>query len=285
MKKIGLFLALAIAGALAFAAVKWYSNKNADVNAKQQTELKKEEQKEEFVQTNETAQTVQDSPSDQTTQNQSGFNFRFLDEGTGMAVRPDKVEIKKKSDGKSFTQITKEQIDPSGTTSIKLPNASYNISVSAQGYEPMSSFFTLDNQILDVNFNLVPLNPKKELSSAYIQSFHRQDAMVIVGFVVDDAAGKPLDNVEIYSADKKSKTFSKSNGFFQLILPLAEKENAVEDRGTLFFEKGNYTTEVRQNFDMYPNGDIILQIRMNRGSGINKTDILQTRKANREILN
>ena len=52
MKKIGLFIALAIAGALAFAAVKWYSNKNAEVKEEQQTELliNQEEQKEESVQ-------------------------------------------------------------------------------------------------------------------------------------------------------------------------------------------------------------------------------------------
>lgn len=274
MKKIGLFIALAIAGALAFAAVRWYTNNKAEV---------KDEGKEESTQTVPDGQSSQ-TEGTQTTQSPSGFNLRFQDEGTGLAVVPDNIEVRGKNGGKAL-QISKEQIAANGTASVKLDNGPYDITVKAPGYEPMSSSFQLNNQMLDVNFNLVPLNPAKELSSEYIQSFHRKDAIVIVGFIADNATGKPIENVEVRSADKKAKTFSKSNGFFQLTLPLAENENIVEERGTLFFEKASYTTEVRQNFDMWPNGDLILQVRMKKGTGLSKEDILPTRKANREILN
>ncbi|GEM_PF-1266520 len=276
MKKIGLFIALALTGVLAFAAIKWYNNNN-------KVEVK-EEQKGESIQSTPTNEPAETSQSVSATQNSSGFNLRFLDEATGIAVVPETIEIRNKNGGKT-SQISKEQVAQNGTASIKLDNGFYDITVKAQGYEPMSSHFQLDNQMLDVNFNLVPLNPAKELSSKYIQSFHRKDAMVIVGFVADDATGKPIDNVSVYSKDKRAETVSKTNGFFQLILPLAENENVVEGRGTLLFAKGNYTTEVRENFDMWPNGDMILQIRMKKGTGNHTEDIINGREASISTLN
>jgi len=217
-------------------------------------------------------------------QGQSKLNLRFFDEATGCVVIPNNVEIKQRENSKISCNFSNKQIASNGTVLIPLANGIYDITVFASSYKPMTTYFDLNNQTLNVNFNLVPIVPIKELSSEYIQSLHQADAMVIVGFIVDDATGMPLDKVVIYSADKIANSLTKKNGFFQLILPLAENENAVENRGTLYFKKNNYTTEVRQKFDMWPSGDVILQIRMKKGVGLNKENIIQNRDVNRLLL-
>ena len=102
--------------------------------------------------------------------------------------------------------------------------------------------------------------------------------------MVDDLTGLPMDKVIVYSGDEVAKAETNANGFFQLILPLPEDEKSIINRGKLLFEKNGYTTELRQNFDMWPNGDAIFQVRMKKGSGLHKVNIIQKREANRVIL-
>lgn len=214
----------------------------------------------------------------------SSFNIRFFDEGTGIKIIPENITIVQRGDVKINLRFNKKQISKNGTILIPIDNGTYDITVEAQGFKPMSSYFKLGNQSLKVNFNLVPIVPTKELSSNYIQPLHRPDAMIVVGFVVDDYSGNPLDSVLIYSEDKKAKTYSKKNGFYQLVLPLPESEKTAAARGTVYFKKKNYTTEVRQNFDIFPNGDIIIPMRLTKGTGVNRVEIIQKRIAERTVI-
>lgn len=218
-------------------------------------------------------------------QKTSELTLKFLDVMTGYSIIPSSIEVRQRENKEVFNKITEREVTANGTVNIPLVNGTYDITVMANGYSPMTSFFQLHNQSLNVNFNLEPLVPIKELTSEFIQSLHRNDAMVIVGFIVDDFSGKPLSGVNIFSNDNIMNTTSQSNGFFKLILPLPESENSVSDRNKLLFEKSDYITESRKNFDMYPQGDIILQIRMKKGKGENSEDILTNRKASVTILN
>jgi len=103
-----------------------------------------------------------------TVQNQSELNLRFLDEATGYMVIPEYVEIKHRENEQLSHNNSRKQIAHNGTLTIKVANGVYDITVVAQGYAPMTTFFELNNQTLKVNFNLVPIKPPEELSSAYI---------------------------------------------------------------------------------------------------------------------
>lgn len=218
-------------------------------------------------------------------ENANELNFRFFDEITGYAVVPEYVEIIQRENGKSNKSISNRQISKNGSVLKRVANGVYDITVNAEGYKPMKTFFNLNDQTVNINFNLVPINPPNELSVSYIQSLHQTDAMVIVGSIVDDFTGKPLKKVEVYTADNIEKTYSNERGFFQLTIPLAEDDQKVELRGTIYFKLNNYITEVRGNFDMWPKGDYIFKIRMKKGSGTNREKVIQNREVSRIILN
>ncbi|GAB1453448.1 hypothetical protein MASR2M47_35040 [Draconibacterium sp.] len=224
------------------------------------------------------------SSQDSINENANELNFRFFDELTGYAVIPEYVEIKRREDGKSHRSISNGQISKNGTVIKRVANGAYDISVSAIGYLPMKTFFDLNDQTLNINFNLVPINPLNELTDLYIQSLHQPGMMVIVGCIVDDLTGKPLKKVQIYTSDKIVTTYSNEKGYFHLRIPLPEVEQQVELRGTIYFKLNNYITEVRQKFDMWSNGDAIFQIRMITGSGLNTISILENRLPSREII-
>ncbi len=216
-------------------------------------------------------------------ENANELNLRFFDEVTGYAVVPESVEIMIRDNGNTNKDISKGQISKNGTVLKHVSNGKYDIIVKAKGYLPINTFFDLNDQTVNINFNLAPINPPKEFSIANIQSLHQSDAMVIVGSIVDDIEGNPLENVNIYTLDGIAKTRSTDNGFFQLIIPLAENEHQVEERGTINFVLDKYITEVWKDFDMWPNGDYKFIIRMKKGSGINEIKVVQNRDVIRMI--
>ncbi len=215
---------------------------------------------------------------------QSRLNMRFLDVGTGTAVIPDFVEINLRGTGGKGLRSTKNDVADNGSLSVDLENGLYDITVRKAGYLPMSTFFDLKNNDLKVNFNLEPITEKEELSSQYITTLQRPDALVVVGYVVDDQSGKPLANVNVQPADKVAFAITDKNGFFQFHLPLPSVKESVAKRNKLYFQKEGYTTEVRSNFDIWPNGDMILQIRMRSGTGTHEEKILLGRNASISLL-
>ncbi|HPI28997.1 MAG TPA: hypothetical protein PLS26_00595 [Bacteroidales bacterium] len=207
------------------------------------------------------------------------LNLRFLDVSTGYFVIPDEVIITQRENKDFAMTITSEKIAENGTISISFMNGTYDINVNAPNYFSMSTFFQLTNDTLNVNFNLEPIAPLNELTDTYIQSLQAQDAVVITGVIVDEISGKPLNHVKVYLKDNTASAFSKENGYFVLSAPLPEKEAEIADRNILIFEKDDYITEIRKNFDMWPYGDAIIQIRMNKGTGTHEADIILSRQS------
>lgn len=206
------------------------------------------------------------------------IKLRFVDEGTGSRVIPENIEIMNKLNPKSNYVITKTQIASNGTVTMKLPNGNYNFIVNSKDYKQMATDFSPFNESLKINFNLIPINQVKELSVSNIRSLHQKNGQVIVGFIIDELTGLPINNVLVYSQDKVQETKTNDKGYFQIVLPLPINKNSINGRSTLIFTKPNYKKEVRTNFDMTPMGDLILQIRMNVGTGVNKEKILMKRE-------
>lgn len=204
--------------------------------------------------------------------------LKFFDVGTGIAVLPVKVEIKSHQSDRRYG-FSRKDISESGVLNVPLEDDVYDVMVFADGYKPMSSFFSFEHNSLNVNFNLEPIQPTKQLTSLFIEQLHTKESIAIVGYVVDDDTGKPVEGVSVFSEDNKVKALSGKDGFFQLILPLPNDQSEIARRGILHFEKVGYTNEIRTNFDMWPNGDMILQIRFHRGSGNRSEEIIKTRTA------
>ncbi len=207
------------------------------------------------------------------------LNLRFLDVSTGYFVIPDEVIITQRENKEFAMTIPSEKIAENGTISISFVNGTYDITVNAPDYFSMSTFFLLSNDTLNVNFNLEPITTLNELTDTFIQSLQSKDAVVLTGVIVDDISGKPLNHVRVYLKDNTASTFSKENGYFILKANLPENESEKANRNIMLFEKDDYITEIRKNFDMWPYGDAIIQIRMNKGSGTHEAEIILSRQS------
>ena len=199
--------------------------------------------------------------------------LRFLDSETGYAIVPTRIEFRHHTKEDLNFHIDKDRIASNGTLGQSLENGIYDIAVFADGYKEMRTYFELIDQELNVNFNLVALSPRQEYDVNRINYLHQEESVTVLGFIVDDMSGQPIPGVQIKSHNNNLLGKTNAAGYFQfqLLLPHESERNVVVDK--LFFEKDNYITEIRQNFDMYPNGDLILQLRMQLGTGINELPV------------
>lgn len=259
-------------GALAFGGYKYYQNVTTKqdiviINSKQ-IENKIFESNDPPISpspNNESQNKIISTPVETSETLPSKLRLRSLDGQTGIAVIPDLIELNHRENKKIKYQFSKKDIEDNGIIVIPLLNGTYDITVSASGYRKMASLFSFNDDSLNVDFNLVSLFPYEGMTINNIQKLHREDGMVIVGFVVDDVTGKPLTNVNISTRDNIVQTETNSMGFFKLIIPLPNKKEIV-DRNIVLFSINGYKTELIKNFDMYPNGDIGLKIRLQPGS-------------------
>jgi len=214
-----------------------------------------------------------------------GFNFRFIDEVTGARVLPYEVIVNDRNNSNQKYRINAERVAANRTTFLPVPNGIYDITIHATGYKQVATYFEVKDKKINVNFKMEPQTPPAEVSVDYIRSLHKADAMVITGYVVADELGLPLDSVLVYSADKTARTITDKRGYFKLVLPLPVSDAQVAARNKVLFARYGYTTEVRQRFDMWPNGDAMLKIRLTRGSGVHTVDVVTKREPMRAVLN
>ncbi len=214
----------------------------------------------------------------------SGFNFRFVDEVTGARVLPYEVIVKERNNRNLQYKIDAGKIAANGTVFLPMTNGVYDVTVSAVGYKRVATYFEVKDKKINVNFKMEPQSPPAEVSVDYLRSLRKADAMIITGYVMADELGLPLDSVLVYSADKAARTVTDKRGYFKLVLPLPVSEAQVEARNRVLFTRYGYTTEARQRFDMWPNGDAMLKIRLKRGIGVHTVDIVNKREPMRSVL-
>jgi len=111
----------------------------------------------------------------------------FSDSATGYSVQPQQVVI----DG-AIAQAPSEGllVNPDGRATVYVSGGS-NVSVVADGYKPLSVTVQPDNPTTTHFIFLTPLRPPGRLRSQFLRSLERSDAMLLVGYVVDDASGHP----------------------------------------------------------------------------------------------
>ncbi|GAA4470338.1 hypothetical protein GCM10023093_31440 [Nemorincola caseinilytica] len=213
----------------------------------------------------------------------SAFRFRFFNEQTGIRVIPEHMMVTSKANGDTAYKVEQGQVAANGTVTLPIPDGRYDVTVIAHGYEAMSTWLEVKQQTLNVNFRLVNKERVRELAPEYLRSIHRPDAVVITGFVIDDATGLPLSNVTVKAADGSASAVSDSGGLYRLILPLPTNKTELTGRDVLHFAQEGYTTEQRSHFDLWPDGDMILNIRMKQGAGSHSETIVTKREIHHEL--
>jgi len=158
---------------------------------------------------------------------------RFIDAATRFAVEPSQVEV---VDG----QLT----------------------ITAPGYRERSLPAFPDDSVARFVI-LEPEQPPSELHPDTIAQLHRADATVILGYVADAVTDRPLAGVSVTSGHGDAVE-TDERGYFQIYLSC----ESDLDRGSLIFQKHGFQTQRRNNIELFPFGDWIYRLQLQRGEGI-----------------
>lgn len=203
----------------------------------------------------------------------SALVIRFLDSATGYAIEPESVSTRAERPNAVEQRLEGWQIGPSGRAALMLERGRHTIAAVAPGYQPMSGEFEMaDNNPYVVEFLLDPLVEPIELQPDYLAGLHREDAMLIQGFLADEDSGGPLEGVRVRSAPSGAAARSDARGFFQMYIPLQSETEGQAAPASLLFEKPGYQSQERQHLELWPRGDWTYRIHLTHGQGKETVD-------------
>ncbi|MGI8906386.1 MAG: hypothetical protein ACR2IE_07855 [Candidatus Sumerlaeaceae bacterium] len=192
----------------------------------------------------------------------------FRDSERGTAVVPDALMV----DGR----LTFSRIDEAGRLDLPLESGDHMLQVNARGYQQMNAKETalVDGPPLNI-ITLDPLQKPAELQPAHLSRYIKPGQAIVAGFVVDDELGKPLEGVEVKTADGSAKTTSEGNGFFAVAVPMDNAGPLPEDpsqkfvKRTFVFSLEGYGREERQNVLLLKENPKFWQVRLQPGGSAN----------------
>jgi Putative Ig domain/Stage II sporulation protein len=200
---------------------------------------------------------------------------QFVDSMTGYAVQPDSVEVVSSGEPtNSNHRMQRSRFSKSGhgVVSLKQGQGSYQIQIHSPDYEAMSATVALDGGNTKLRFLLDPIHPPEELKSERINELHRSGQTLLLGFIVDDETGEPLNGVRVVSTPSGKSTRSDARGFFEFYVPAQTEGQMEQSPASLLFRKQGWQTENRKYLELWENGDVIYQVRLKRGAGVNEVD-------------
>ncbi len=207
------------------------------------------------------------------------------DSQTGYAVFPDEIIIidttpNKTVYHKAFTreEAIKEFKGGAFPTMPDLPQGYYKYVIQAKGYKPITShFFTgsktpkqgkqpVERQLKEVTFFLDPVETAPELKHDVLKPLSKPDSAVLVGFVVDDETGLPIQDATVRTEDRKISATTNDRGFFVIRFPLP-KEYEEFPKINVIYEKEGYRSEEVEHYELMPGGPAMTREWLKPGKG------------------
>lgn len=195
------------------------------------------------------------------------LRLQFQDSQSGYAIQPD-VAITGFTNG----QILPVTIDGTGRAEVRLPEGDYTISITSSKYQSMASALKVNALTPPLRFTLDPLDKPAALQSTNIVPLRRTDATIFLGYVVDDQSGQPIENLNVSSSPSEATILTDASGFFHLAVPLQTDEEWRTSPAKLIFAKAGFVTQEHRRLELISNGDWIMRVRMNSGTGTNVVD-------------
>lgn len=195
------------------------------------------------------------------------INIKVFSSDNGYSLTPDNISIVKKNDAtSSFNYKIKDN-----NLSLSLKQGEYTLTVIKNGYSSCETYFILDKNDVSYNIFLDPLDKDPLLSPDRIKQFVNNQSTLLLGYVVDDLTGIPINSVVIKDLRTNLSVNTNTKGYFEFSLPSSCDIRSTAD---LYFEKPGYVAEVYNDFEITPATDFIFTIRLKNGNTkhINKKD-------------
>jgi hypothetical protein len=196
------------------------------------------------------------------------FRLAVRDSTTGQAVVPDSLLV----DGKDMAG----GVDVSGRMDVQVCVGEHLVVVRASGYRELVARETAVEGDTPLNVLLLdPVTPPSGTRPEVLGLFRQPNSATIVGYVVDDASGKPLEGVEISVSDAGLTAVTDARGFFALTIGAGDGLAVPGDgHGGLYLKKAlsvakaGYDTQVWRDVLAVAGETRVLPLRLLAGQGL-----------------
>lgn len=193
------------------------------------------------------------------------LELKFFSSETGYSIAPEKLLV---TDANNPANSISIQINSGNSYITELILGSYFITAFHTGYASSQTNFTISDNEIRYDIFMDPLTSNAKLNTQRIKSLMKPDAALLLGYVVDDITGEPLNNVSLFSGNTAQLTQTDAEGYFQVYVPANCDTRTMLD---LKFEQATYNNELYNSFEVTPNTDFIFTVRMKKGQLNNST--------------
>lgn len=206
--------------------------------------------------------------------------IQFLDSATGRSIQPGRISARTGGSEASGMSADSVEADSTGRVFLNLPPGRHTLLVDDPAYGPVSAEVNVgDGSPYRLRFLLDPVEEPAEIRPENLAARRRPDAMLLQGFVVDDATGVPVTDVDVAFSPGSARGSTDERGYFSLYAPVTEYEaSTTVGASSLRFERAGYRTVRRENLELWPGGDWTYRIRLQRGEGEDVIDESASRR-------
>jgi hypothetical protein len=211
--------------------------------------------------------------------------LQFYDSATGMAVQPECGVLGASAAVAGAAPVRRATANAAGAAEIELGPEDIDLAVSAPGYRPVTARVAAWGNAGNtgaarpvLRFWLDPLSPPPELAPERLAAARQPDTTRLLGFVVDDATGRALPDVEVLAEPSGGRTFTDERGFFALHVPATGTAEVASAASGMLLVRPGYRAEWYRHLELWPGGDWTYRVRLVAGDGVREIDERQFRR-------
>lgn len=192
----------------------------------------------------------------------SPVRLRVCSSLNGAALLPEALQVFADPLQPPVLSLDAGSLGPDNTFILQLPAGRYTLLAAAAGFESMTTRLVIDeNPPEQFTLFLDPVEISGPLSYPGLENLRRDDATLIVGYVVDEQTRRPLAGVRVEGLSGSGSATTDQNGFFAFTLPLSGED------GSFLVQREGYLEQLHQNVETWPRGDWQYRIRLQAGNG------------------
>ena len=195
----------------------------------------------------------------------NSIDIKVSSSENGYAISPDKISAFNFDNQSLPVNI---QNKTGNCFSAELPQGTYLLNITKVGFSSCHTYFSTEGKEIKYDIYLDPVNKNPLLQPGRIKGILNNNSGLLLGYVVDDESGEPLNSVIVKDGWSNISGETNINGYFEFFLPSKCDIKTIAD---ISFNKAGYNIEEFKNFELYPGTDFIFTVRLKRGDLQNHT--------------